>query len=76
MIVAVISLTILRRVLGAAVVATPAAIQAGVISVLRSLIIFDAVICFLFAPQTEHYALLVLCLLIPTVFLNRYISAT
>lgn len=75
-IVAIISWTIIRRVVGAAFVATPAAIQSGVISVLRSLIILDAVICFLAAPQPEHYSLIVLSLLIPNVLLSRYISTT
>ena len=76
LIVAIISLTMIRRVVGAAFVATPAAIQSGVISVLRSLIILDAVICFLAAPQFEHYSLIVLSLLIPNVLLSRYISTT
>ncbi|MDB4460324.1 UbiA family prenyltransferase [Mariniblastus sp.] len=76
LIVAVISLTIIRRVVGAAVVATPSAIQTGVISVLRSLIILDAVICFLAAPGSQHYALIVLSLLIPNILLSRYISTT
>lgn len=76
LIVAVISLTIIRRVVGAAIIATPLAIQSGVISVLRSLIILDAVICFLAAPQPEYYALIVLSLLIPNILLSRFISTT
>ena len=76
LIVGIISLTIIRRVVGAAIIATPAAIQSGVISVLRSLIILDAVICFLAAPQSEHYALIVLSLLIPNILLSRFISTT
>ncbi len=76
LIVAVISLTIIRRVIGAAIIASPSAIQSGVISVLRSLIIFDAVICFLAVPQSVYYSLIVLSLLIPNLLLSRFISTT
>lgn len=74
--IGIISLTIFRRVVEAIVAAKPAKIQLGVISVLRSLIIFDAAICYLAAPQQMGYALAVLMLLIPTLVLGRFISST
>jgi 4-hydroxybenzoate polyprenyltransferase len=74
--IGIISLTILRRVVEAVVVAKPKPIQASVIAVLRSLIILDAAICYLVMPQHVGYAFGVLALLIPTVLLGRYISTT
>jgi len=70
------SLTIVRRVVEAVFVASPNKIQAAVISVLRSLIIFDAMLCYLAAPQNLVYALAVLALLIPSILLSKVISTT
>jgi 4-hydroxybenzoate polyprenyltransferase len=70
------SMTIVRRVVEAVFVATPPKIQAAVISVLRSLIIFDAMLCYLVSPNSFMYALLVLALLIPSILLSKVISST
>lgn len=70
------SLTIIRRAAEAIVTAKPKAIQIGVVSVLRSLIIIDAAVCYLAAPHQIAYALVVLTLLIPTLFLGRFIAST
>ena len=74
--IGIVSLTILRRVVEAVIVAKPKPIQIGVISVLRSLIILDAAICYLVVPNHLGYAFTVLALLIPSLLLGRYISAT
>ena len=75
-VVAMLSLIILRRVVEAAFTAKPKKIQMGVVSVLRSLIIFDAAICFLAAPSQVVYSLCVLSLLIPSFFMGRYFRST
>ncbi len=74
--IGIMSLTIIRRAVEAIVTAKPKAIQIGVVSVLRSLIIFDAAVCYLAAPHQIAYALVVLALLIPTLFLGRFIAST
>ena len=70
------SLTILRRVFSAVATLKPKSVQIGVVSVLRSLIIFDAAICYMAVPDQITYALAVLALLIPTLFLGRFIAST
>lgn len=74
--IGIISLTILRRVVEAVIVAKPKQIQAGVVSVLRSLIVLDAGICYLAVPDHLGYAFAVLGLLVPTLLLSRYVSST
>ena len=74
--VGLISMTIVRRVVAAVFVASPPKIQAAVISVLRSLIIFDAMLCYLVSPSSIVYALIVLALLIPSILLSKLISST
>ncbi len=74
--IGIISLTILRRIVEAMIVAKPRPIQAGVVSVLRSLIVLDAAICYLTVPSQLGYAFSVLALLIPTLLLSRYIAST
>ena len=74
--IGLISLTIARRVVEAVVTAHPQKIQLGVVSVLRSLIIFDAAICYLATPGQIGYALIVLALLIPSILLARVVPAT
>ncbi len=76
MFIGFMSLTILRRVFVAAASMKPASIQLGVVSVLRSLIIIDAAICYLAVPYQITYALVVLSLLIPTLWLGRIFAST
>lgn len=71
-----VSLTIMRRVFSAVATLKPKSVQLGVVSVLRSLIIFDAAICYMSAPGQIIYALVVLSLLIPTMLLSRIIPST
>lgn len=74
--IGIMSLSILRRVVAAIATLKPKAIQMGVVSVLRSLIIFDAAICYLALPEQVGYAIVVLALLIPTMLLGRYMAST
>lgn len=74
--IALISFPILRRVGEAVLTARPKSIQAGVISVLRSLIILDAATCYLASPHQPAFAIGVLALLIPTMLLGRIIPST
>lgn len=74
--IGIVSLTIFRRLVEAIAVAKPKPIQAGVVSVLRSLIIFDAAICYMVMPHQIGYAIAVLALIIPSLVLGRFISST
>ena len=74
--IGLISLLIVRRVGAAIVIAKPQPIQQGVVAVLRSLIIFDAAICFLTVPSNIVYALIVFALLLPTLWLGKFIRST
>ncbi len=70
-----ISFPIIRRVI-AATSGLPSAIQRAVIVCLRSVIILDACLCFLFLPSEVGYAIAVLSLLIPGLLLRRLIPPT
>jgi 4-hydroxybenzoate polyprenyltransferase len=74
--IGLISLSIIRRIGAAIVIAKPQPIQQGVVAILRSLIIFDAAICFLAVPDNIVYALIVFALLLPTLLLGKFISST
>ena len=74
--IALIGLVIMRRVVTAAWLAKPKAIQMGVVSVLRSLIVLDASVCYLVAPEQPWFAFVVLALLIPSLLLGRAIRQT
>ncbi len=74
-VILLISFPIIRRVI-AATSGLPSAIQTAVIVCLRSVIILDACMCFLFAPGEVGYAIAVLALLIPGLLLSRLIPPT
>ena len=74
--IGIMALSILRRIFEAVTTLKPKAIQMGVVSVLRSLIIFDAAVCFLAKPEQVSYAICVLALLVPTLLLGRYMAST
>lgn len=74
--IGILSLSVLRRVFEAVATLKPKSIQMGVVSVLRSLIIFDAAVCYLARPDQIGFALCVLALLIPTLLLGRYMAST
>ncbi len=76
MLIGLISLPILRRVIAAVRTGEPNSIQQAVIICLKSIIILDAALCFLIAPDRIHYALVVIGLLVPAVLLGRFVSST
>ena len=74
--VAVLAITIVRRLLLAAVHATPGAVQSAVVAILRSLILFDACACLIVAGNDWFYPIVVAALLIPTLLLGRVVRMT
>ena len=54
----------------------PQRIQFAVISLLKSLIVFDAAFCLLFGQPDLFYAFAVLSLLIPSILLGKWVSST
>ena len=76
LIVFLISSRIVRHVLYAFVSPSPGSIKIGVISVLRSLIILDAVVSCLAVPGAMFYSLVVLALLLPVLWLGKRIPIT
>ena len=76
LIVVLISLRIVRHVLHAFVSPSPGSIKMGVISVLRSLIILDAVVSCLAVPGAMFYSLVVLAMLLPVLWLGKRIPIT
>jgi 4-hydroxybenzoate polyprenyltransferase len=76
MLIGLISLPILRRVIIAVASESPQAIQTAVVTCLRSMIVLDAAVCFLVAPDQPMFALIVVGLLIPGMLLGRLVSVT
>lgn len=74
--IAMISVTIVRRLFICVVQPTGNSIKFAVVATLRSLIVFDAAICFLARPDDLMYALVVLALLVPVLVLSRWLYAT
>lgn len=74
--IVLISIPVIRNVLTAIVVATPAAIQQGVISVLSSLVFLDAAICYVSKPGEVVYCLVVLSLMVPILLMKRAVKMT
>lgn len=66
----------MRRVWTAALGARPELIQQGVVSVLRTLILLDASVCYLAAPDRPQLALAVAALLLPAWWLGRWLRTT
>lgn len=74
--IAVISVTIVRRLVICVVQASGNSIKNAVVGTLRSLIVFDASVCFLARPDDLTYAVIVLALLVPVLALSRWMYAT
>ncbi len=74
--IALVSIPIARRVLGAISTPNPRDIQMAVVTALRSLIIFDAAVCFLVMQSQLLYPLAVLLLLIPSLLLTKLVPPT
>ena len=76
LIVVLISSRIVRHVVNAFISPSPGSIKMGVISVLRSLIILDAVVSCLAVPNAMQYSLVVLAMLLPVLWLGKRIPIT
>ena len=74
--VAIISVTIVRRLIVCAVQSDGRSVKLAVIASLRSLIILDAAVCFLARPDELIFALAVLVLLLPVLILSDWMYAT
>ena len=74
--IAMISVTIIRRLFLCVIQPTSRSVKFAVIASLRSLIVFDAAVCFLARPDQIVYALVVLALLVPVLVLSRWMYAT
>lgn len=74
--IAMISVTIVRRLVLCIIQPTSRSVKFAVIASLRSLIVFDAAVCFLARPDQIVYALVVLALLVPVLVLSRWMYAT
>ena len=75
-IVVLISWRIVLHVWNAFIAPSPRSIKMGVISVLRSLIILDAVVSCLAVPNSMFYSLTVLAMLVPVLWLGKRIPIT
>lgn len=73
---ALIALPVCWRVITAVRDPEPATIQIAVMSVIRSLIFLDAVLCMLVVKDQLIYPLVILAFLIPSMVLSRWISST
>lgn len=74
--IAFLSLPVLYRVALAVLYETPAKIQLGVISVLRSIILLDAAICYLAVPTQPLFAIFVAALIFPAQIMGKLIPST
>jgi len=74
--IAMISVTIFRRLVVCVFQPSSRSVKFAVIASLRSLIVFDAAVCFLARPDQMVYALVVLALLVPVLVLSRWMYST
>lgn len=74
--IAVVALTVLRHVFTSVVHGTPKTIQVAVVTTLRSLVMIDAAICFLFSFGVLMYPLSVAALMLPAMVLGKFIRST
>jgi hypothetical protein len=72
----VLAFPVIRRAVTAGITGSPRNIQLTVITGLRSIIVFDAALCFVTVPQQPGYAVLVLSLLVPSMILSRWLNPT
>jgi 4-hydroxybenzoate polyprenyltransferase len=74
--VVLVSLASIRRIVVCVADLQPRSVKLAIISTLRSLIIFDASICFLARPDNLLFALVVVALILPVLFLSKWIYST
>ena len=65
-----------RRVALAIFVPSPGNVQNAVIACLTTLIMIDASLCYLFAPEHPEFAIAAALLIVPVVFLGRFLRGT
>lgn len=65
-----------RRVALAVFVPSPGNVQGAVIACLTTLIMIDASLCYLFAPEHPGFAIGAALLIVPVVFLGRFLRGT
>jgi len=66
----------IRRVAVCVADAQPQSVKLAIISTLRSLLVFDASICFLARPDNLVFALVVVALILPVLLLSKWIYST
>ena len=76
LLVAVVSLASIRRVVVCVADTQPQSVKLAIISTLRSLLIFDASICFLARPDNLLFALTLVALILPVLLLSKWIYST
>lgn len=74
--IGLIGVTTLRRCLNGVTDPSPATVQLAVKQAIHTLIIIDAGVCMFAIPDQIYYSLFVLLLLVPTLWLGRWIRAT
>jgi 4-hydroxybenzoate polyprenyltransferase len=75
-VIAVVSITVLRRTLIAASTGDAKSVQTAVVAILKSLILFDACVTLLACGDNFFYPLVVVGHLIPALFVGRWIRGT
>lgn len=73
---ALVAVTVLRRGVNAIGDRSPVAVQTAVKQAILTLIVIDASVCLFVLPEAVYYALFVLTLLAPTLWLGRWVRST
>ncbi len=76
MLLALMSLSVIRNCIGAIADPVPKRVQAAVKQSILTLIFLDASMCVLVVPNQPWYAVGVLALLVPMIWLGRFIKST
>lgn len=76
LLILLISVTVIRRVITAISTESSNHIQATVVAVLRSLIIYDASVCYLAVPSNISFAVVVVALIVPAILFGKKIRST
>lgn len=71
-----VGVVVVRRCVDAIIRPEPGPVQRAIKQSILSLILFDASVCLAVAPNQPYFAMLVLALLGPMIFLGRWIPST
>lgn len=74
--IVLVSLVPLRRMLQAIAAADGKSLQSAIISLLRTMIVFDAAICFYARPDSLLFPLIAAAMLLPGMLLSRWMYST